>query len=375
MMVVVTFEHIIQFENPAINEQMQLVEQICQIFGFNLIMYYIFKKSSKGMNATTRKTLISKRLYPLILVSLVVDLVFVIIVDFKALTGQFEQRDRHAAPEPPDQAKNEVCKDPFFVSTTGFELLIVGCFTVLVLKLEKHTQSHIKAEMEKYGLDEAFFSDIRVINGDLVFILKFYIIISIWQFINSLVTFINANSLPGSDTTTDKCNHWVEQKDLNLLPLVFSRSCSYFLLWYPVVRMFSRPQHIKTRQYYSNKRATAGDKKRRDDSINISQQLGKNNSNGSSSFDQALLAREPRSFGTDESLPASSPDDFLDDVGRQKMMKNQNLVQIANSGSGKDQRSSSGISNTFNSMVSNPGGERGDDRSSYASFTDFRDHN
>jgi hypothetical protein len=49
-------------------------------------MYYIFKKSSKGIDAETRKTIINRRLFPLTIASIVIAIFLVILVDFKFLT-------------------------------------------------------------------------------------------------------------------------------------------------------------------------------------------------------------------------------------------------------------------------------------------------
>lgn len=128
MMIMVTIDHLIQFQSQVLNEQMQLAEQVFQILGFNLIMYYIFKKASKGINAATRKRIINNRLLPLIACNLMVSMGLVILLDVKFFTAKPKATS--------DKDKNDVCQDPIFVTTAGFELLIVIMFAVLVVKLE-----------------------------------------------------------------------------------------------------------------------------------------------------------------------------------------------------------------------------------------------
>ena len=48
-------------------------------------MYYIFKKSSKGIDAETRKTIINRRLFPLTIANVVIAISLVILVDIKFL--------------------------------------------------------------------------------------------------------------------------------------------------------------------------------------------------------------------------------------------------------------------------------------------------
>ena len=82
---------------------------------------------------------------------------------------------------------------------------------------------------------------------------------------------MNAFTNNANEPNVDMCNHWVDQKDLNLLPLVLSRMCSYFLLWYPVIKMFKRPQHMKRKSYYNNKKNGAVvEGKKKELSLNIS---------------------------------------------------------------------------------------------------------
>ena len=109
-------------------------------------------------------------------------------------------------------------------------------------------------QKQKFGFGEEHFKDLILINNDLKYLVKYYFVIDTFLLINSLLTYLQANSLDQKDV----CNIVFNEPLIDIWIHLLSRSCDYFLWLYPIFKMFKKPQHMKSKLYYEQKRNKLG---------------------------------------------------------------------------------------------------------------------
>jgi hypothetical protein len=110
------------------------------MFGFYLVLYYIFKKASKGLNYEERLKIINWRLRPLIFVSIVANLCVLFTLEYSIYT----QPNRNVKKITDMETKTITCLSPIWILSTSFEFLAVLIFAFLVRKLNKQNKAIIE---------------------------------------------------------------------------------------------------------------------------------------------------------------------------------------------------------------------------------------
>ena len=92
------------------------------------MLYYIFKKASKGIDSKERIKLINWRLRPLVIVSIAFNLFFILYLEANFIQSTNDNSQFGA--------KNISCNSPIWMSTNIFEFMTVIIFMLFVAKLD-----------------------------------------------------------------------------------------------------------------------------------------------------------------------------------------------------------------------------------------------